>query len=146
LEGTRSLSRSKNVSSELRTHYFIRKSSIEEKLLRYSKHKNPIIQQQFKHVPAYLRDLLYAASTFYTSVPSSCVRLVTELLGEYEHELLFIILNYDTLLESASQLFDPRISFNSLPRYISPNRDVKIVKIHGSVNWFRTISTDPNIS
>ncbi|GAJ08050.1 unnamed protein product, partial [marine sediment metagenome] len=82
--------------------------SIERELRRYAEHKDERIRQNFKHIPAYLRDLLFRASTEYTHVPSSYMRLIIKLLADYPHDVLFITLNYDNLLESALERFDSR--------------------------------------
>lgn len=46
---------------------------IENELKTYAEHKNKVIREHFKHIPAYLRDLLYLASTQYTHEPSSYI-------------------------------------------------------------------------
>jgi len=120
--------------------------SIEEELLRYAKHHSPQIRSQFKHVPPYLRDLIYLSSTQYTSVPSSYSQLVHELLAEYPHDVLFMVLNYDNLLESALNLYDSEYNFKRVAQYISEDRQAKVVKLHGSINWFRRVSNAGNLN
>ena len=120
--------------------------SIENELLRYSKHQSPQIQLQYKHIPPYLRDLIYLSSTQYTTVPSSYSQLVHQLLAEYPHDILFLILNYDNLLESALQLFDhAEFYFRDITHYVHSERKASVVKLHGSINWFRNITSNPNI-
>lgn len=111
---------------------------IERELREYANHTNKEIREHFKHIPAYLRDLLFSASTAYTEVPSSYVELVQTLLADYEHDVLFLILNYDNLLEQALTLFHPaKFQFSDINQYVDKSRNVKVVKIHGSINWFR---------
>ena len=88
--------------------------SIEEELTRYAEHPSEEVRLQFKHIPPYLRDLLYLSSTEYTSVPSSYSELVHELLAERRHDVLFIVLNYDNLLESALNLYSPKFNFKRI--------------------------------
>ena len=117
--------------------------SIENSLRHYAEHSNPIIRRYFKQIPGYLRDLLFLASYRYTSVPSSYIQLVTELLAERPHHLLFIVLNYDTLLESALNRFDNGFQFNTIAAYVDGERPVKVVKLHGSINWFKFLGPAP---
>lgn len=116
--------------------------SIEKELMRYSNHDNPKIRSQFKHIPGYLRDLLYLSSTQYTSIPSSYVELAQELLLENPHDVLFISLNYDNLLESAITRIYPELLFRDISQYISNDRHLKVVKLHGSINWFKLMTND----
>lgn len=114
-------------------------ASIEDALRHYADHPNSVIRRHFKQVPGYLRDLLFLASYQYTSVPSSYIRLVTELLAEHPHHLLFIVLNYDTLLESALNQFNNEFQFNTITEYVDSDRTAKVVKLHGSINWFKSL-------
>ena len=110
---------------------------VENALRKYAEHTDSQIREQFKHIPAYLRDLLYRASTQYTSMPSCYVRLVAELLAEHPHDVLFLILNYDNLLETALSQFNPKFQFNNIEDYVPVNQKFMVVKLHGSINWFR---------
>ncbi len=113
---------------------------IERELREYAKHPNKEIREAFKHIPAYLRDLLFSVSTVYTAVPSSYVELVQTLLADYEHDVLFLTLNYDNLLEQALTLFNSsKFQFSDINQYADKSRNVKVVKIHGSINWFRRL-------
>ncbi len=109
---------------------------LEEALLGYANHESEPIRQRFKHIPPYIRDLLFQCSETYIRDPDGYIQLVTELLAEHSFEVLFLTLNYDTLLEKALTLFDPDYEFQELPYYISPARTAKVVKLHGSINWF----------
>lgn len=113
---------------------------LEDALLGYAIHENEPIRQQFKHIPPYLRDLLFECSQSYIQDPDGCIQLITELLAEHSYEVLFLTLNYDNLLEKALTLFDPDYRFENLSDYISPTRPAKVVKLHGSINWFIGLS------
>lgn len=118
---------------------------IERELKRYADHENEVIREHFKHIPAYLRDLLFRASRDYTYVPSSYIQLVQKLLADYPHDVLFLILNYDTLLESALALFNSeQFRFSDINQYVEENQNVKVVKLHGSINWFRCLPGSGN--
>lgn len=114
--------------------------SIEQELKRYAEHTRPNLYQAFKHIPPYLRDLLMKASIDYIDYPSNYIKLAIELLEENPHEVLFITLNYDTLLEQALRLLNSDIyNFHDIYSYNTPSRSGNIVKLHGSINWLRLI-------
>jgi len=120
--------------------------SIEKELRRCAEHRDPRIRLQFKHIPAYLRDLLYSASYRYTHMPSSYIELAKELLAEHPHDVLFIVLNYDNLLEQALQWFDPKFKFDNISDYVAADRPAKVVKLHGSINWFKGMPGSTKVS
>ena len=93
--------------------------SVEKALRKYAEHSNALMQAHFKHIPPYIRDLIYCSSTRYTHSPSSYVQLVIDLLAEHPHDLLFIVLNYDNFLESALSSFNPKHQFDSIDKYLS---------------------------
>jgi hypothetical protein len=49
---------------------------------------------------------------------------------------LFIVLNYDDLLESALTRLYPSSIFNGIGDYIEPDLWFKVIRLHGSINWF----------
>jgi len=114
--------------------------SVENALRKYAEHSDALIRAHFKHIPPYIRDLIYCSSTRYTHSPSSYVQLVMSLLAEHPHDLLFIVLNYDNFLESALSSFNPKHQFDSINKYTSGYDHVKVVKLHGSINWFKQIA------
>ena len=121
----------------LASHISSGQISVESELKRYADHSDPQIRSHFKYIPPYLRDLLYYASVKYTPMPSSYIELAQELISEHQHNVLFIVLNYDNLLEQALQGFYPKFTFNSISEYVTADRPAKVVKLHGSVNWFK---------
>ena len=112
---------------------------LEEALRGYANDNNAQIREHFKHIPAYLRDLIYRTSKLYVDIPSCYVQLVHSLLGDYEHEVLFLSLNYDDLLEKALFRFDQTLNFSDLGDYTSVCRHTIVMKLHGSINWFRPL-------
>ena len=115
---------------------------LEDSLRHYANHQNDRMRELFKQIPPYLRDLLERCSRLYTSEPGCYNQLVIELLAEHSYEVLFLVLNYDDLLERALTGFDSQYSFENLPDYISRERPAKVVKWHGSINWFRTLGNN----
>jgi len=113
--------------------------SLESELRRYAIHHDEQTRQNFKHIPPYIRDVIWACNSFYVETPSNYSRLVQNVLAEEPHDVLFLTLNYDTLLEKAISLYNPRISFGNLSGYVDTS-NVKVVKLHGSINWFRAIA------
>ncbi len=122
-----------------------RKGGLEECLRYFAYESDDATKRQYLHVPPYLRDLLYLCGYQYTPDPGSYIALVHELLAERSYEVLFLILNYDNLLERALTHYDPTAySFTELGQYIEPHRAAKVVKLHGSINWFRSVTKNPN--
>ena len=115
--------------------------TFEDALRNYASHQSKPIRESFKHVPPYLRDLLCQCSEYYIRDPDGYIQLVTELLAESDSEVLFLTLNYDDLLERALSAYSPIYSFNNMHDYISADGAAKVVKLHGSINWFKRLST-----
>ena len=113
---------------------------LEQELRRISEHPSDWMRDHYKHIPPYLRDLLLMCSYEYTTYPSCYVQLVQALLADEPSDVLFLVLNYDDLLEQALYLFTGgSISFESLGDYVREDRPVKVLKLHGSINWFKSI-------
>ena len=59
------------------------------------------------------------------------------MLAEHPHEVLFVVLNYDTMLETALTAFDSQqLTFKSIRNYTAARRQAGVVKLHGSTDWF----------
>ncbi|MBI2918041.1 MAG: SIR2 family protein [Chloroflexi bacterium] len=114
---------------------------LERELRRFSQHADPRLREHFRFVPPYLRDLLFKVVAEYTDYPGTYIQLLGGLLSEVQHQVLFLTLNYDTFLEKAVTLYDPTLGFSNLATYIKGDRQVKIVKLHGSINWFKRIGS-----
>ena len=116
--------------------------TLEGELRRLFDDTDERIEQLFKDVPAYIRDLIHKCSIEYTDMPGCYVQLALQLLSHTEHEVLFLMLNYDTLLEQALGRVDSRLTYGGrephrdFHRYVEDDRQAKVVKIHGSTNWF----------
>ena len=113
--------------------------SLEDALRGYANHSNGQIREHFKHIPAYLRDLIYRTSNQYVDIPSCYIQLVHSLLADHEHQVLFLSLNYDDLLEKALFRFDQTLMFSDLDDYTAGNRQAIVMKLHGSINWFKLL-------
>ena len=112
---------------------------VEQELTKYARHPNRFqLRGHFKQVPPYLRDLIKMCSDHYTEEPGCYNQLITALLDDQPHEALFIVLNYDDLLEAAFRHRNPEHHFHGLDDYVTEDRPAKIVKLHGSIDWFRT--------
>lgn len=109
--------------------------AFETRLTSFAASANPRTRRHFMDVPPYLRDVLVRCSTSYDPIGSNYLRLVRRLLEPMRHEVMFIVLNYDTILETALTKYDPQFQFASLPDYVAHDA-VKVVKVHGSVDWF----------
>ncbi|MBI2767146.1 MAG: SIR2 family protein [Chloroflexi bacterium] len=108
--------------------------ALEERLSQLLNHHNVYMRRAFKAIPLYLRDLLSACSLQYVPHPETYARLVVGLIADHPHQVDFLTLNYDTLLEQALSAFTQH-AFNAFEHYIS-SPEFSIVKLHGSINWW----------
>jgi hypothetical protein len=94
-------------------------------------------KRRYRQIPLYLQDVLYTVGDTngggYTTEPDNYNALVNRAL-ELD-DVLFLTLNYDTLLDDRLFIYD---SLDSLDAYVS-NPKWALVKLHGSVNWGRPI-------
>lgn len=114
--------------------------TIETELARLARHEDPQTSQDFKQIPPYLRDLLYRVSRGYTELPGHYVQLAHLLLKDHGCEVLFLVMNYDDLLEQALTHLYPEYKFEKMSDYVDEKRPFKVVKLHGSINWFASLS------
>ncbi|MBI4332041.1 MAG: hypothetical protein HY673_12235 [Chloroflexi bacterium] len=121
------------------------KFDIEHELRELADHKEETVRRKFGEIPAYLCDLLAAASYGFTYWPTHYDDMLITLLADHPHDVLFLVLNYDTFLEQAISAYDEDWKFNTVHDYVGKNRTAKVIKLHGSVNWFKLIgSADRN--
>lgn len=117
------------ITREMRTDTTI---AFEEALRRLETDGYPHHQQMAVAVPPFLQALLLGYSR---SLDARCVRygiLVDELL-KLRSTVVFISLNYDTLLDNRLAAFSP---LNSMRDYIETPLGWSLIKPHGSVAWF----------
>ena len=125
------------LASRLERVASIGEKAIEEALREDREHKDLEIRQKFKQVPAYLRDLIFIATREHIHRPDPHLELVRKLLSDNPHEVLFIVLNYDDLLEIAlTQYSSARFGFSLLPGYVRDDQ-AKVIPLHGSIHWFK---------
>lgn len=120
-------------------------AALEPELSRLATHIDTETRENYKHVLAYLRDLLFAASRRYVTNPSGYSALVHELLAEDpSSQVLFLTLNYDDLLEQAITTYYPNFAFQTMRDYIQHR--AQVVKLHGSINWFIKLPFTPGLT
>lgn len=94
----------------------------------------------FLHVPPYIRDIIWDVSRQFGRFSGNYTGLLTGLLARTAHEIMFVTLNYDTLLEQdLTRYTQGRYQFQNINDYIESGRKAHVVKIHGSVNWFKAL-------
>lgn len=106
--------------------------AFEEALKRLQTDGFPHHEQMALAVPPFLQALLLEYSE---SLDARCVRygiLVDELL-KLRTTVVFVSLNYDTLLDNRLAAFSP---LNSMSDYIEAPLGWSLIKPHGSVAWF----------
>lgn len=108
---------------------------LEERLSQYASSTDTLTRRHFKDIPPYLRDVLIRVTNDYVPSPTNYLNLVRRLLHGESHEICFVSLNYDTLLERALEIYDAELAINQLDDYVAEGRRAWVVKIHGSTNW-----------
>jgi hypothetical protein len=103
-----------------------------EEFLReqYRDSTNALDQRKFHAVHWYLQDLLWSISKFFTSHPDNYDRLISGCLRL--PRVIFITLNYDTLLDDRLRIVQP---IDSMGDYTPADENWGLVKLHGSVDW-----------
>lgn len=97
---------------------------------------NPSLSRHFLEVPPYLRDIFANVSRAFGSRPGNYFALASGLLSRVDHEVLFLTLNYDSLLERNLTYFSSRVyTFDHISSYVA-DRQAKVVKAHGREDWF----------
>ncbi len=100
--------------------------------------KDGAITRQFLQIPLYLNELFGEITTHFTKQPDEYNNLVNLALSHLD-EVLFLTLNYDNLLEiPLSRNFD--IDFSKEEHYIK-QEGWSLVKLHGSINWYKQFSS-----
>lgn len=112
--------------------------AIEEFLrTRYRDSEDELDQRKFHAIHFYLQELLWAVSKGYTTHPDNYDRLITACMRL--PSVVFVTLNYDTLLDDRLRIVSGPHGFTSMDSYIEPDRPWSLVKLHGSVDWGRHI-------
>jgi hypothetical protein len=105
--------------------------AIEEFLREQYRHStNALDQRKFHGVHWYLQDLFWSISRFFTSHPDNYDRLISGCLRL--PRVIFITLNYDTLLDDRLRIVQP---IDSMDGYTPVEENWGLVKLHGSVDW-----------
>jgi hypothetical protein len=111
-----------------------------ETLLRlFSEEENLILRKQYWEIPFYLQELLGEVSDHFVQAGTTKFStLFRAILRSDFKRVLFLTLNYDTLLERAISGVTGH-SFVDLSSYCPENEKWQLLKLHGSVNWGREI-------
>jgi hypothetical protein len=104
---------------------------------RYKESSNVLDKRIFRAIPPYLQDLLHRVSYSYTDFPQNYESLVTHMLRL--KEVVFVSLNYDVILDNVLGSVDPPTG--DMDWYVNPHRGWSLIKLHGSVNWSRQITS-----
>ena len=113
---------------------------LEEQLTEFSDSDDRLTRAHFDQIPAYLRDLLWRVSSIYGRQAGSYSQLLYGLLAKTRHEVAFVTLNYDTILEQELIRRDPDRRLKSWNDYFASGHPARIFKLHGSVNWARRLA------
>jgi hypothetical protein len=112
-------------------------AAIEEVLReRYRDAESELDRRIFNSIAPYLQELLHTVSNEYTAHPAYLQAVVAALLRL--PEVVFITLNYDLILDRVLAATDPHVP--SKTWYVQPERNWSLIKLHGSVNWYRQLA------
>ncbi len=101
---------------------------------RYRDSSHESDRKKFASIPWYLQEIIYEAGKSYTRNPDHLGLLVSAALRL--PEVVFVTLNYDTILDRRLTAFD---QIASMGGYVAEHRPWSLIKPHGSVNWGREI-------
>ncbi len=104
----------------------------------------------FRDVPPFLQAQIHRASRQYLKLQAHCLpgtpgggnyqKLVDDLFHTgTDRWVVFITLNYDDYLEQALAIGNEAVT--SMRDYAHPGRAWRMVKLHGSINWFVDLSS-----
>jgi SIR2-like domain len=110
-------------------------------MLRAEGDTDPERKCQIAAIRCYLQFLIVECERLWAPTPQRITNYVTLLdqLRRSNDSILLITFNYDRLIEHA--LTSLKISLSDFPDYISHDR-IKLIKLHGSVNWAREVETE----
>jgi len=118
-------------------------SSVEHMLetLQAEGDTDPERKCQIAAIRCYLQFLISECERQWIPTSRGITNYVTLLdqLRRTDDSVLLVTFNYDRLIEKAFASL--KISITDLPDYIS-NHKVKLIKLHGSVNWAREVETE----
>lgn len=96
---------------------------------------------QFRQIPLYLQHYFYSVSTSYCKWPANYLTLINKIFDLDINKVIFVTTNYDLLFDQALEL-SPATDFSidsTAPNKYVKNIDWAYIKIHGSVDWGRSI-------
>jgi hypothetical protein len=96
-------------------------------------------RRRYRSIPLYLQHLLWEVSWQFTPHPVNYDRLVNAALRASD-EVVFITLNYDTLLDRRLEL-ELAEPITELEHYLNREGSWSLIKLHGSVDWMKEILT-----
>lgn len=96
---------------------------------------------QFRQLPLYLQHYFYRISTNYCKWPANYSTLINRVFDLDLNKVFFVTTNYDLLFDRALELNSAtEFSIDSTaPNKYIKNSDWAYIKIHGSVDWGRSI-------
>jgi hypothetical protein len=99
-------------------------------------------RRRFASIPLYLQHVFHEVSQHFTTHPVNYDRLINAALRNAD-EVVFLTLNYDTLLDGRLHLHTP---ITTLDHYVRADSPWSLIKLHGSINWMRRIHNEIDIS
>lgn len=96
---------------------------------------------QFRQLPLYLQHYFYRVSINYCKWPANYSTLINKIFDLDLDKVIFVTTNYDLLFDQALELNDATkfVLNDTAPSKYIRNKDWAYIKIHGSVDWGRSI-------
>ena len=111
-------------------------TAMEVELRTLADSPNPLINKAFAQIPMYLQHLIADTTTNYVSRPGAYDQLLVQLFDRHNPKVLFIVMNYDLLLERSLEQFGGTKFVKSADYF---KGQVNLLKPHGSVNWWTAL-------
>lgn len=114
-------------------------TSVETFLSKLKNSSDDFKRKQFRHFPVFLQFFFWHVGKDYCYHPSNYLSLMNQTLTDKFSHVAYVTLNYDLLFDIALQKHpETKLVPNSFNNY-TDNTKWQYFKLHGSVNWGRTI-------
>lgn len=127
----------------LRMHLQDKSQTLEGFLKELREIKEESENQQFRQIPLCLQHIFREISDLYCYHPVNYSILVSKTHRSSISDVAYVTLNYDLFIEEALQK-EREMVFDDISKYIPSGEKWIYIKLHGSINWGRSINKITN--